>query len=222
MYLKIACLFSFGILLLSCNKNSDFKNTKQKPEFIDMRTATLIEKSEFKNIAKSFYGIINKIDSGIDTTNIQFEKLMACKVDNKMSEVLIIELTDNSRNMQYALAAPILNSKPTRPILESVSEDRILKYYDLENLDIFTLIFNGNNLNIEKRKTFALESELKSTTSVVNSNRCSWQGVNDCIQDAYSNHGFISTWLWIQSAYLPHTAAAIGAFCIMENVKCGS
>lgn len=41
------------------------------------------------------------------------------------------------------------------------------------------------------------------------------QSVANCIQDAYSNHGWISVWATIQSALLPETAVAIAIACMM-------
>jgi len=37
--------------------------------------------------------------------------------------------------------------------------------------------------------------------------------VADCIADAYSNHGWISVWAFVQTAFIPHTAAAIALAC---------
>lgn len=220
--ITIIGFFSFLIFLEACNKNSEISISNQKSEFIDIRDATNSEISEFRVLVKPYYNIINKIDASIDTTNIQFENLKICKVNNKSPEAMIIELRSEKNNLNYAITIPVLNSRPLRPLLESVSNDKTIKYYDLENFDFFTVKIRESGLKVEKSKIFPQNSVSKYITTATNSNRCSWQGVNDCIQDAYSNHGFISTWLWIQSAYLPHTAAAIGAFCIMENVKCDS
>ena len=220
--ITILSIFSFLIFFGSCNKNSGVAFVNQKSEFIDIRNATNSEIQEFRNIVIPFYGLINKIDSSIDTNNILFDNLKVCKVNNKSSEALIVELRSNNKYLKYALTIPVLNSRTFRPLLESISNERVIKYYDLENADFFTLNIKEGQLNIEKSKIFPKSLEPKYISTATNPNRCSWQGVNDCIQDAYANHGFLSTWLWIQSAYLPHTAAAIGAFCIMENVKCDS
>lgn len=41
----------------------------------------------------------------------------------------------------------------------------------------------------------------------------SGQGVIKCIEDVYSNHGWVSVWAWVQTAYIPATAAAIAVAC---------
>jgi hypothetical protein len=46
---------------------------------------------------------------------------------------------------------------------------------------------------------------------------CSGQNVVNCITDAYSNHGWVSVWLFVQTAYLPVTAAAVAGSCAAIN-----
>lgn len=43
------------------------------------------------------------------------------------------------------------------------------------------------------------------------------QATMDCVADAYSNHGWISVWAMIQTAYIPVTGVAIAAFCAGRN-----
>jgi len=39
-----------------------------------------------------------------------------------------------------------------------------------------------------------------------------------CISDAYNNHGWASTWLYVQSAFIPQTVAAIAGVCAINNL----
>lgn len=41
--------------------------------------------------------------------------------------------------------------------------------------------------------------------------------VMGCITDAYSNHGWVSVWLTVQSAFIPATAAGIALGCYAKN-----
>ena len=43
------------------------------------------------------------------------------------------------------------------------------------------------------------------------------QAVSDCIADGYLNHGWVSVWASIQSAFLPATAAVIAYSCWVKN-----
>ncbi len=42
--------------------------------------------------------------------------------------------------------------------------------------------------------------------------------VNACIVDAYSNHGWLSVALFLETCYIPAMGAAIVAACIVINV----
>ncbi|MFA3782321.1 hypothetical protein ABRY23_04570 [Melioribacteraceae bacterium 4301-Me] len=46
----------------------------------------------------------------------------------------------------------------------------------------------------------------------------SGSAVMSCIQDAYSNHGWISVALFLETAFIPWTAAVIAADCTLHNL----
>ncbi len=43
------------------------------------------------------------------------------------------------------------------------------------------------------------------------------QAVIDCMEDAYSGHGWVSVWATLQSAWLPQTLGAIALLCIVTS-----
>lgn len=44
------------------------------------------------------------------------------------------------------------------------------------------------------------------------------QDVMDCLSDAYSNHGWVSVWAFIQTCFIPETAVALAAACVAVNI----
>ena len=45
----------------------------------------------------------------------------------------------------------------------------------------------------------------------------SWgQNTADCFQDVYANHGWLSVWVTVQSAFLPQTALVLAAACAID------
>lgn len=42
---------------------------------------------------------------------------------------------------------------------------------------------------------------------------CTANGIMNCMEDAYKNHGWVSLYLGIQSLFLPQTGVAIAAAC---------
>ncbi|PTB96466.1 hypothetical protein C9994_07280 [Marivirga lumbricoides] len=64
------------------------------------------------------------------------------------------------------------------------------------------------------------ENEVLSTLyklETKNSRIACGQDTMDCINDAYTNHGWISVGLWVQSLFLPVTGAAIAGACAGRN-----
>ena len=95
-----------------------------------------------------------------------------------------------------------------------------------ENEDLY--IINYYNSNLEKINTVTIiPSERKILTGkpsgVLMSNTQSkakntGQDVMNCISDAYSNHGWVSVWAWVQTAFVPATAVAVAGACVGLNV----
>ena len=44
------------------------------------------------------------------------------------------------------------------------------------------------------------------------------QAVANCLQDVYANHGWVSVWATVQSAFIPVTALAFAAACTIHNL----
>jgi hypothetical protein len=52
---------------------------------------------------------------------------------------------------------------------------------------------------------------------VISDKTCSGQNVMNCMTDAYTNHGWISVWISVQTAFIPATAAAMAGACAALN-----
>jgi hypothetical protein len=46
---------------------------------------------------------------------------------------------------------------------------------------------------------------------------CTGQNVSNCLADVYTNHGWLSVWVTVQSAFIPATVAAFAAGCAVIN-----
>ena len=44
------------------------------------------------------------------------------------------------------------------------------------------------------------------------------QDVMDCMTDVYSNHGWLSVWVFVQTCFIPETAVAFAAACLGANI----
>jgi hypothetical protein len=43
------------------------------------------------------------------------------------------------------------------------------------------------------------------------------QAVMNCMADAYMNHGWLSVWAFVQTAFIPETAVGIAVGCAIKN-----
>jgi len=39
-----------------------------------------------------------------------------------------------------------------------------------------------------------------------------------CLNDVYSNHGWLSVWVFVQTCFIPQTALAFAAACLAVNL----
>lgn len=84
-----------------------------------------------------------------------------------------------------------------------------VKYYDAEQV-LASVDFDYKK--DEKRVYFSnIQNE-----SLMSKRNCG-QGAASCIQDAYSNHGWMSVVLWVETAWLPQTAFAVAGACVIKN-----
>jgi hypothetical protein len=89
---------------------------------------------------------------------------------------------------------------------ENVDEQtKIINYYDDDNSLILSLKLDANTESIE---TLYKQPRLKSTG----------QDVADCVADAYTNHGWVSVWAFVQTAFIPATAGAIAGACLVAQL----
>jgi len=89
---------------------------------------------------------------------------------------------------------------------------KMVEYYDFWDEDlVFTSIYNNYD---------------QTWDTIFNYNKDCYgssygQAVMDCLQDAYANHGWISVWASVQSAFIPQTAVALAGACAWENLNNG-
>ncbi|WP_153632971.1 hypothetical protein [Prolixibacter sp. SD074] len=65
---------------------------------------------------------------------------------------------------------------------------------------------------------FMIQFDLENNTSRYFGLK-SGQAAMDCITDVYTNHGYLSVWAWVQTAFLPVTAVAVAGACIGNNLN---
>jgi len=84
-----------------------------------------------------------------------------------------------------------------------------IKYYDAEQV-LASVDFDYKK---DEQKVYFSNIQNESLGSKKN---CG-QGAATCIQDAYSNHGWMSVALWAETLWLPQTGFAVAGACVIKN-----
>jgi len=73
-------------------------------------------------------------------------------------------------------------------------------------------------MNDNKNMSLSLVKDELNINEMVEIQGASGQYVADCISSAYTNHGWVSVLLWVQSAFIPETVVAVAADCTAHSI----
>lgn len=116
---------------------------------------------------------------------------------------------DSNNTINYGISF-IETEKELKPFLtvktiEESDSIKKLEYFDSNNDFLFSWTFDLNKK----------EMIVKADGQVSKRN---WgQDTADCINDAYTNHGWTSVGLWIESICIPETGIVVAAACAITN-----
>ncbi len=120
--------------------------------------------------------------------------------------------TDNSGESQSTLAFANFDTPDASPVVVESNAETIT-YKDFVS-DRQIEVINGANGIVATTTSISNPKELVSQRSI----GAIGAGAAHCLQDAYSGHGLISIWAFIQTAIIPATGVAIAAGCVFHNV----
>lgn len=211
-FLLIFMLFSAEAFLLSCQEDrSVYDEGLEYQKEVAILTGMFLENS---NVTENLKLVLP--NEGLKLNSFDFQSFTKKRLENIDGSVIIIP---NKSSSNVSLAAYQVNGVIKSPFLILSKEYRV-EYYDLYNNLSTNVIFD----NTEKSVVFesnVINNTLASQKGKITAQGCG-QATVDCITDAYSNHGWLSTWAWVQSAFLPQTTAAIAAACAAKNcLNCG-
>lgn len=155
----------------------------------------------------------------LSANDIDFQNLSRSYItnDDGVGEAIVAPFTSNSTNnsTNYAFAVTVDASHVYKPYIIKTTTNQSLKYFDLDEGYILTV----NNYNNSSTLSFqnSLGSYITGSPNTVSRSAGCGQATMDCIIDAYSNHGWLSVWVSVQSIYIPHTGLAIAGACAIKN-----
>tara|TARA_B110001469_G_C9624403_1_gene311508 strand:- start:670 stop:1296 length:627 start_codon:yes stop_codon:yes gene_type:complete len=190
-----------GIALWSCNKDNKL------PLEATTKVANVSQSLDLLNNFEETYNESNI--SPDDLVQFDFSQLHIVG-DPENNQFLVNQMDyDPNLDMNFGLTMALNEyGEFVNPmILQTNSETHQINYYNVEFVLQMTV-----NLNVTNQTVSVTHVAIPGAQG-------SWgQNTMDCITDAYSNHGWISVWAWVQTAFIPMTGAAIAASCAMANV----
>lgn len=86
-----------------------------------------------------------------------------------------------------------------------------IKYYDAEQ------VLASVDYSLDKNENRIYFSNVKDETINATSKKDCGQGAAHCISGAYTNHGWMSVTLWVETLIIPETGIAVAGACIIKN-----
>lgn len=220
-------LKSFTIILISISLYScNYPNSTQE-ESVDTKVGNLTISN---NIDVSFLTQIKEINNNLTKKNGKLFKISGEQPNFDFTDMKIV----TSENMQgYTVVANEKDYDKTHSI-SGVSYffnekkeliDHVLVRVDLADEQLNRVDYIDENGEIllqtiinKKESNLTFIGGNKFNGSKLNKIQTTWgEATAQCIGDAYSNHGWLSVWATIQTAYIPATAAGIAAACAIKN-----
>ncbi len=120
----------------------------------------------------------------------------------------------NANNIGYGFTMFTDDTLMGKPIIIKTSKNNYLKYYSLTE-GLITTISNYASSSYVFSSIYGSyypgsggEKSIKATCDVA---------TIQCMTDLYSNHGWVSIWAFVQTAFYPPTAVAVAATCAVHN-----
>lgn len=153
----------------------------------------------------------------LNASNIDFNNLNRSYITNDCDdgEGIVANFYSNSSSTEkYAF---FLSRDPgkieyVKPMIVKVIPNQQKKYFDLEEGYIATI----NNYSSSSISTQVTTGAYMLAAPPPGG--CG-QATMNCLIDAYSNHGWLSVWATLQSAYIPETGVALAAACALKNCR---
>jgi hypothetical protein len=177
--------------------------------------------SQFQNLNVTLTDLSNELGLSyiLSANDVDFQNLSRSYItnDDGVGEAIVAPFKTNSSNniTNYAFCMTVDANNIYKPFIIQSATDQYLKFFDLNEGYILT-INNYNNADAVTYQTTIGSYMTNPSNGNARAASCG-QATIDCVVDAYSNHGWVSVWAFVQTAFIPHTAAAIAGACAVKN-----
>ena len=238
--LIIIFAISAGITFQSC-QNEDIDSNGEEINF-EFKETSKSDIDEISNLIESNTAGKTKANKSYLSKKIKdkvdFDFNNSISHFSKDAELIVVNQkalsTDNIENT--AISFIKYNGKLHRNFIIktiNVSENiKRIEYYNFNNSFVYSTTFNNNDKTITNTKnidglnketvisfaskpSFSLNDLMKMQTA--NAECLDGGTVMDCMSDVYTNHGWLSVWVTVQTGFLPQTGAAFALACAIDS-----
>lgn len=155
----------------------------------------------------------------LDEPNFSYDELTLAEINGERGQVLVANQVgfDKNNPVSFGMAyfidgGEIIGSLMVR-LEKSSAESLQITYFSLEERAALSMDIDLKTQT--SRATISEENNLEKGTAEING----WgKNTMACLADAYTNHGAISVWATVQTAFIPQTAAALAIACGIKNL----
>ncbi|MGC4130563.1 MAG: hypothetical protein QM564_13650 [Bergeyella sp.] len=206
----------FALFVLSCTTLTNSCNESDARDANDTVTANLNKISKNSAMNSKFVSLIqNQVKSSISKTTEPAYDLENVYYLPENDSYFVLQkeyLYDINSEKELLLSIPNENENFNNYLRVGVRKvddnNYVVNYYN----DVDDLLYSVNYVLEDDRINFTPLNTQNSTFS-----KSCGSAVAHCIQDAYSNHGWASVTIFIETAFIPETAVAIAGACALKN-----
>lgn len=227
---KLAIVYAFTILfMISCEKETNITLEKSENKITEIEDLNFKFQYPSDKALTDIKNWINKT-SFLEPTSKKFmdfdvKKAVSFKL-NGVETIVLPEIKNDLTNKEN-VAITFMNDGShliKGMIVKTIDISKNLKrmeYYNFDNELLFTTELD----NLKHRAEIVYETKKKNSQTVSGKLYSCGDSVGEktaaCLGDVYSNHGWLSVWATVQTAFIPATAAALAGACAYDGVTSG-
>lgn len=209
-------LFKFSLVILfmgyitGCSNDSiELDKNVEKELNTELFSVTPVAKSDYSKVYSSIKGWDSDNSASVKTKSTNDDLIKDISIINVsyLPETEIIFTESDIEEYQYVAYLKDKQGEIYSQFYLNVTSDDT--YY---SLDYYPISNEAFSIKINK-----FDGTLVNQTTKVAA-ASAGQRTMDCITDAYSNHGWVSVWVTVQSIFIPMTGVAIAAACAGGNI----
>ncbi|WP_282053363.1 hypothetical protein [Maribacter luteus] len=220
------------LLSLSCEKESSIERVdldsqdSQKEELLNFDFHNPSDKSlsRIKNwISKKSF------ENSSSKNPMYFDTQKAVSFESNGVETIVVPEKHNDLGSKENIAITFMDDGSDSGLLKGmiiktidISENvKKMEYYNFDDQLLFTTVLDNINQTTKIVRSIEKDKSKSESGKWYTCGDSYGEKTVDCLDDVYTNHGWLSVWASVQSAFIPATAAALAGACAYDALTSG-